>query len=74
MTDPIDELAADIERQVVAARPLRRPVGFPAPGCQRPRAQPGGDPVTRLLAGDGYDKLVCDACGTDHEWKIGIAP
>ena len=32
------------------------------------------DQVTRLLAGDGYDKLVSDACETDHEWKTGTAP
>jgi hypothetical protein len=32
------------------------------------------DQMVRALAGDGYDKLVKDACGDDYTWEVGIAP
>lgn len=37
------------------------------------------DQVTRILAGDGYEKLVADAkAGEDgpetYSWEVGIAP
>lgn len=32
------------------------------------------DQMVRALAGDGYEKLVKDACGDDYRWEVGIAP
>ncbi len=32
------------------------------------------DQMVRALAGNGYEKLVKDACGDDYRWEVGIAP